>query len=434
MKIICLSTLDKFSRFYLDIDATLKANFHGESKVRIYSLYLSGFLYPFIRFKFSSWISFKAWRIARKNKNKYRAIVKTQEEYKGLPFNDFIEFHIALDDAISIESLQLQVLAYIDIFHNIYTKFQPDCIISIGDSRMGIEVGLAIAKQKNIKIYYIEQGPFNTTFLDEKGVNANLSIRRDFKDMDLKADTELSTYSLDNKTVKYNRSPLYRGLDMAIKALFEKTSIYPPDLIKTDVNSYISKRKIKNQDNLSKLNKQIYLLILQIPLDVNMICHSPIFNSHLDIITYVYNNLPSGVELVIREHPLYINKYEAAMYNFITEHNIFKDNDTSLDLAIGNAKVVIVNNSTVGIEAILKYKTVVVLGNAFYDDDKICLKLKQLDELKTILNTALNHVPNKNYIDNFKTLLFNKVLLKGTLSDKHLTSSKSIANYILEKH
>jgi capsular polysaccharide export protein len=434
MKIICFSTLDKFSRFYLDIERIIKANFQGDTKVRIYSLYLSGFLYPFIRFKFSSWIAYKAWRIARKNKNKYRSIITSQKEYKGLTYNDFIKFHVALDKTISTESLQLQVLAYIDILSDIYTKFLPDYIISIGDSRMCIEIGLALAKQKNIKIYYIEQGPFNTTFFDEKGVNANLSIREDYKGIDIKAETLPSTNKLNNKTKKYNRSPFYRGLDIVIKELFEKTSIYPPDLIKTDVNSYKSKRRLKKQDNISKANKQIYLLILQIPLDVNMICHSPLFKSHLEIITSVYNNLPSDVELIIREHPLYINKYEASVYDFIAENNISIDNATNIDLAIDKAKVIIVNNSTVGIEAILRYKTVVILGNAFYDDDKIALKLKQRHELKTVLEKALNYSPNKNYIDNFKVLLFYKVLLAGTVSDKHLTSSKSIANYILEKH
>ncbi|WP_439151668.1 capsular polysaccharide export protein, LipB/KpsS family [Winogradskyella sp.] len=434
MKIICFSTFDKFSRFYLDIERNLKTKYTGHIIVKIYSLYFSGFLYTFLRFKFSSWISLKAWRLARKNKNHYKEIIETQDQYKGLYFNNLTKFHVALDDRISTEALQLQALAYIDVFDTIYSKFQPDYIISIGDSRMCIEIGIALAKLKNITVFYIEQGPFNTTFFDNKGVNANISIREDFKTLDLKEDANFSSIAVINKTKKYNRSPLYRGLDMIIKSLFEKTRFYPPDLKFTDINSYTSKRWIINKEHSSTLHKPIYLLILQVPLDVNMICHSPFFKTHLDIVKSVYKNLPEGIDLVIREHPLYIKKYESELYDFVSKNNILIDNLTNLDESLKTAKVVIVNNSTVGIEALLNYKTVVVLGNAFYDDKKIVLKLKSKDELKVVLESALKYQPNKINIDNFKALLFNKVLLDGTISDKNLKSSRAIADYIIEDH
>jgi capsular polysaccharide export protein len=435
MKILCLSTLDKFSRFYLDIEHELSTKSKSKVNLKVFSIYLSGYLYPLLRFKFSCWISVKAWFRVKRKKEFYKTIVKQTAPYKGISFNDNIKFHTGLNKNISILSLQSQALAYIDIFESIFNTDQPDALICIGDSRLCIEIAMAVAKQKNVKIYFIEQGPFNTTFFDTSGVNANLSVRNYTNLMDdIKTDSNIDTTS-KSKSIKYNRSPFYRGLDMLFMYLFEHTSLYPPDLKFTDLNSFrFNKNKGKKIKNLKRPNQSVFLLVLQVPLDVNMIYHSPIFKSHTEIIKSVYANLPSNTTLIVREHPLYINKYENSMYEFVKENEILIDNYSSLHEAMNLADVVIVNNSTVGIEALLNYKTTVVLGNAFYDHSEICLKLKTKNELGSLLKNALNYSPNRNAINNFKHLLFNNVLLEGSISEKDLISSKQIVNYLLAKN
>ncbi|MDP5081570.1 MAG: hypothetical protein NWP87_02860 [Winogradskyella sp.] len=435
MKILCLSTLDKFSRFYLDIERQLCIHNKTNISLKIYSIYLSGFLYTFIRFKFSCWISVKAWLLVRRKKAYYKKLIKETTQYKGVLYNDCIQFHIGLNKNISSTSLQLQALAYLDIFDHIFTKEQPDFLISIGDSRLCIEIAVALAKKKNIQIYYIEQGPFNTTFFDSEGVNANLSMRNR---TDFNSNTKsnfTSDFNLNSKSIKYKRSPIYRGLDILLMSLFERCRVYPPDLRFTDLNSSgFHKSKPRKSIAIKKSHHPIMLLILQVPLDVNMIYHSPIFKSHTEIIKNIYANLPIKTKLLVREHPLYINKYERSLYDFVKANDISIDNNTSLKTALKKANVVIVNNSTVGIEAILNYKTTVVLGNAFYDCAPICLKLKTIDELGILLEKALSYSPNKEAINHFKNLLFTKVLLEGNIADKHLKSSKHIANHLLAYH
>ncbi|MDN3492596.1 capsular polysaccharide export protein, LipB/KpsS family [Winogradskyella bathintestinalis] len=430
MKVICLSTLDKFSRFYLDIERQLKANHTTNISLKIFSLYFSGFLYPLLRFRHSSWISAKAWVLAHFKKTFYLSIINSKNEYKNLKYNDYYRFHSALNRKISKQSLQLQTLAYIDIFDAIFTKDQPDYIISIGDSRLCMEVGIALAKTKNIKIYYIEQGPFNTTFFDDKGVNANISLREKTKITLSNTDARNSlNINQESKTYKYNRSLIYRGLDMALMTLFENTAIYPPDLKYSDLNSY---RKNRSYSETKHSDDEPYaLLILQVPLDVNMVYHSPHFETHTEILESVYANLPKKLKLVVREHPLFINKYEDTLYNYINENKILIDNTSSLNSAMESARMIIVNNSTVGIEAIFKYKTVVVLGNAFYDNDYVCLKLKNKAALSSLLEEAMDYNPNKINIDSFKYEMYNSVLLQGGISDNSLQSSKSIANQLL---
>jgi capsular polysaccharide export protein len=427
MKVICLSTLDKFSRFYLDIERELKAKSKTDISLKVFSLYLSGFLYTLIRLKYSSWISVKAWVLAQRKKKLYSEIINSQNTYKSIKFNDYYVFHKALSKKTSIKYLQLQTLAYIDIFDAIFSKEQPDYLISIGDSRLCIEIAIALAKSKEIKVFYIEQGPFNTTFFDNEGVNANISIRTK-ENLVNHTNTDVATKS-ERSTKKYNRSPIYRGLDIVLMSLFENTFIYPPDLKYSDLNSYRSKRSYSKLDHIKK--EQRALLILQVPLDVNMIYHSPNYKSHTEIIESVYTNLPKSLKLVVREHPLYVNKYEAPLYEFISKNNILIDNSTPLNAALDLAKIVIVNNSTVGIEAIFNNKTVVVLGNAFYDNKDICLKLEEKKELSNILEKAIDYIPNKSKIDTFKNELHSTVLLKGAITDKSLVSSKTIANHLL---
>jgi capsular polysaccharide export protein len=429
MTIICIGYYDKFSRFFLDIKRHLNIKTDSKINFKIYSIHLSGFLYTFLRFSFSCWLPFKAWLLARRKRKVYSQIIIENKSYKGIDWNDYINFHVALSKAKSEHKIALQALAYIDIFNTIFNKEQPNYLLTIGDSRLCVEIAVAVARQKSIIIYYLEQGPFNTTFFSDTGVNANLKFHN-ASSVKYTDETPL-TEKLKSKT--YQRSPLYRGLDIFIKTLFESSNLYPPDLAGTDINSYRFKPSTKSS-SYDYDGDKVALLIFQIPLDVNMIYHSPRFESHLEILKSVHSNLPDGIKLVIREHPLFINKYDNEIYEYISKHNIQIDNVTRLSKALELSKIVIVNNSTVGIEAIFNYKTVVVLGNAFYDENSICLKLENKDQLAQILKNALDFEPNKVAIDNFKNLLFNTVLLHGGIKDKKLSSSKQIANHLLAHH
>ncbi len=428
MKVISFSTFDKYSRFYLDIEKQLKANRPSETvNFKMYSIYFSGFLYALLRLKHSNWIPVTSWFNALKNRQKYLNLLSSTETYKGLRFKDFCKFHVALNKSTSQQDLQLQALAYIDLIDRIFNTEQPDYLICLGDSRMSIEIAIALAQLKQIKVYYIEQGPFNTTFFDHKGVNANISFREQALNLE-NIKTPKNTEA-QQASKKYRRSPIYRALDMALMYSLQKTKIYPPDVKYTDLNSYRAKRK--NPDTTLHTEKPMVLLILQVPLDVNMIYHSPHFKSHTEIVSSVYAALPKNTDLVIREHPLFVGKYEASLYQLVKDHHIRIDNLSPLKSSIESSKFVVVNNSTVGLEAIFYGQTVVVLGNAFYDNSEVCLKLKEKTALVELLEKAMNHKPDPLKIDTFKTALYNSVLLQGGITDQHLKSTKTIAQHLL---
>ena len=424
MKIICVGYFDKNSRFFLDIKRHL-----NNTTIRIYSVYFSGFLYTLFRFKFSCWLPLKAWVLVQRKKKYYKQIINNSITYKNIEYDNYLNFHLIIDKTIPKKHLQLQALAYIDIFEKILNDYTPNVLLTIGDSRLCFEIAVAVAKIKNIKIFYLEQGPYNTTFFDEKGVNKNLSARLNFR-FNKNSTTSLKLFQSNQKTIKYKRALIYRGLDFLLKLVFESSYIYPPDIKKTDIYSY--KRKINSikTNNLKSTNQ--LLLILQVPIDVNMIYHSPYFKTHYEMITYVSENVPKDYHLVIREHPLYINKYEQKLYDIIKKNKFIIENTIPLADAMDKSSCVLVINSTVGIEAIIRNKPVIVLGDAFYDNQFVCYKYDKSVPLNDLIINAISKKVDIDCIKQFQNHLFNTVLIEGAIDEKILRAPKIIAKKIIQ--
>lgn len=432
MKIICIGTLDKFSRFFLKLRKEL--NSYNKTELYVHSTNASGFLYTLLRLKYSSWISVKSWILALRKRKQYLEIIKSEANYKSINFEQLIKYHLNLNKSISKKNLLLQCLAYIDLFESSISKISPDLIILIGDSRLSNETCMKVAQKHKIKTYFVEQGPFNTTVFDEKGVNANASIRH------YKTDTSISLEEISEikkilnqpKPQKYRRSPFYRGIDLCLDFFLNRFYIYPPDLKNTDTYPSFSNTSITTEKTWAE-NKTAnkFLLILQIPMDVNMVYHSPYFKSHFEIVTKVHKSLPDNSELIIREHPLYKNKYENTLYKYCETEKINFDYSKNLKLSLEKANVIIVNNSTVGIEAISLRKTVVALGNSYYDDSDICLKYSPKIDLKTLLQKALDHRIDNKKVNNFLNEFLLKYLVQGFITDKELIAAKEISKKLI---
>ena len=97
---------------------------------------------------------------------------------------------------------------------------------------------------------------------------------------------------------------------------------------------------------------------------------------------------------------------------------------------IQTADVIIVNNSTAGIEVLSSYKPLVVLGNAYYKSDAICLGLSQKNEIKNLLSEALKYEVNHNEVDSFLEFLFNTYLISGSSDENPCVAAKSIAEIL----
>lgn len=432
MKIVAIGFYDDSARFFLSIKQKIKVD--NKIKFKFLSLYFSGFLYWILRDNDTSFFSLKAWLNVFFNRKKYNKIIDSSDVYQRINLSDIIKYNYLLDNK-NEKLLKLQAISYIDLIAELLIKEQPDVIIHDGDvSRMAIEIISIKAKELNIKCFYFEQGPFNTTIFDHIGVNANASIRNDnINDIDYSENinSKINSFINRKKEKKFKRNPVYRGSDYIIQFLFSKTKLVPIDIImeaktKINQNAYSLLSKYSSAVNTEK---NVFLLILQVPFDVNMLYHSPFYSDHYSIVKDIFNKLPQDSILKVREHPLYKNKYETSLYEYMLNNNIFLD-DTELYTSIKNANVVIVNNSTVGIESIFMNKPTIVLGNAYYDRDDICLKLKDRSELNDLLLKSLLHTTNKVKIISFMNYFLFTFLIKGHFRDKELKMQDVIINKI----
>ena len=421
--VIAVGFYDDFARFYLELKKELvKLNY----KFIYFSIYPSGFIYFLTRFNKCSLISLKARTRSLIYHFKYRNQLKIDSDYYlGVNLNEVIHYHLNLKIGTE-SSLKILAMSYVDLIGSIFLKTQPDILYLSGDTRLSIEVFSRIARRYKTRVYYFEQGPFGTTIIDERGVNANASIRNyEFPTTNIdnvKQSVFVKQFLNRSRSKKYNRSPIYRSSDYIFQYLLDKFLFLPMD-IKMTKEVRVSKTLYDSVEK--KFYHNCFLLILQVPYDANMLHHSPLYKNHFSIVKDLFKNLPSDYKLVVREHPLFKGKYEKELYQFLVENKISLDQN-DLQFSINHARAIVVNNSTVGIEAIAQLKTVVVLGNAYYDREDICLKLKKSSDLKNLLLSAVKYKVPEDNIYRFLYYLFKNYLYVGHFRDKELVAPKEI--------
>ena len=359
-----------------------------------YSVFLSGTLYLLLKFKLS--LNFF------KNYDK--------DILLPLSFDDIISYE-KCQNKYNNEELIENCKNYIYFFNYIIKKKQIKYVYLSGDSRLIVKCAEYAAFQNKCKIRYFEQGPFGTTILDHKGVNKNCSFRNSvFKE-------DLSQISIPRKD-KISWNKYFRVFDYILYNLFN----YKHSHIYNDIASFSSSTRFLEKN---KISKNYFLLVLQVPEDANMILNSPNFSNHFDIVKWTYTNMPKNYQLVVREHPNYINLYEKKLYKFVEKNDRIIFDYKSLNRSIKFASVVIVNNSTVGIEALLQNKKLVILGDSYYDNLETVFKLKDIND-SDILNNAVKSNMNEKINISFINHLLKNELIGFHFRDKHYNLNDKI--------
>lgn len=386
--------------------------------------------------------------IKRIKKDNY--INKNLKIYKGYNLEDYIYFHrmIQKDTNSNIAKLKEVAKQYIDFFEVLFESYNINKVLVWGEGRLITDIPVEMGKRNLIDIFYYEQGPYSTIMFDKVGINYNSS----FKNMGLQDVDESSVEEKVKKFIKRKKEPqyykikkgryLYKVLDfiwMAPPKFFSKflpldtqTHEAFKDKIFEGLNRVFGKPKKKG--NLFDISGNNIFLALQVPWDAQMILHSPNFNSISEMVKEVYQSLPEGFNLIIKEHPLYIGKYEKEIYSFINEHdNIYIVNDIDLNTLFNNVELVIVNNSTLGIEALANYKKVITLGNAFYNKKGIVWHYNKSEgKLKNVINNALKSSVDKELINKFLYNLFYNYLIDDHHKNHLYKNGKYVAECILK--
>lgn len=428
MNIVGIGFYDDFARFF---NALKKEACKRKATFYYVTIFSSGFLYGLAKLSVFTWLTPSVWCKYIVNKKKYLQSARANF-YKNIDLAKVAKYHVT-SDPIHENYYRMVSCAYIDFAYSYLIRKKADVLIVSGDSRMQCVAFIEVAKKLDIKIYYFEQGAFDTTFVDTVGVNANSIVRQiAYFPVDKYVDhKDVLTLTINkNKNKKFKRLRFFRGIDKIINIFLiyffsrsEITERFPKP------NQSVQKNTLAKKPE----DKPLVLFAAQVPHDVNMITHSPVFVNHYNIIKFLNENVPDIYQIVVREHPLYKGRYEKEFYNYIYEQErIILDNTTPLHSIINSASLVAVNNSTVGIESLALGKRVFVTGAAYYDtfcgvwsvnnpDD--VYKLKEGDY---VLSESEHEISLKEL-----SILFTDFLYAGHFRDEDLNFTAEIMDDII---
>lgn len=235
-------------------------------------------------------------------------------------------------------------------------------------------IALEAAKIQKIKVYFFENGLLpNTIVFDEKGINYHNSVPRE-------------------------------------KAFYET---YASDVaLPTALVPRVGKDRAIFKGSKEALPNEYIFVPFQVDYDTQIISQSPwIKNMRMlfDIIEMVAEE--TGYYFVFKEHPSSGIEY-ADLHQRAQESTYLSfQNSYSTQELIEKSSAVITVNSTVGIESLLFYKKVIVLGNAFYAIDGITYRAENRESLRRILTQLDQLELDRTLVENFLKYLSHAYLI-----------------------
>ncbi len=267
--------------------------------------------------------------------------------------------------------LQLQSNAIILISYHIIREENPDFIILWNGKKFHQAIVAEVAKVLEKRVVYFENGLLpDTTQMDFQGVNFSNSVPRDRR---------------------FYENLYFDSRCQLPEKLFPRKSVY---------------RYIHTTDSLPE--KYIFVPF-QVVYDTQIIQHSPWISDMYDLY-HILEEVSQKLKIffVIKQHP----SDRVASYDDLSAKSrfiLFSDEPTQT--LIEKAEAVVTINSTVGIEALLFHKKVIVLGEAFYSINGIVKQANDIGVFIDILSKLdLWHVETK-LIEKFLKYLYCRYLI-----------------------
>lgn len=220
-----------------------------------------------------------------------------------------------------------------------------------------------------IPTFYLERGLLpGSLVIDHSGVNNDSSIAG--TDWRIKASTKPTLAEVD-----------------ALKAYCQQLGSSGTSIVNTGQKK--NKEAVLAQLDLSP-EKPVILLPLQIESDSNIQKNSPYFKSMEELISSVTSVLDgTGAQLIVKPHPEDRSRRDR-IEALCSTSDVRCCWELSLQSLLPVTDLVVVINSTVGLEALLQNKPVVALGQSIYDRKGFTLDLDSRTNLGALIHRALN--------------------------------------------
>lgn len=282
---------------------------------------------------------------------------------------------------------------YLAVFYPLFSVIEPTVLFT-WNGMLTIPKALAVlGRHWNIPCYFMERGLLPETLsIDPQGVNYGSRIA--------------------GAQWQHN---VVEDLSDAERTLLEKEAAALHAEKKSIVNmgAELSHDALRSTYGIDPSMK-VVLLVLQIEKDSNIIFYSPHYKKMTDIIRDVSVALEKidNVFLCVKPHPEDIDRLDELSASISVRGTIISD--VSLYSLLEVSDVVICVNSTVGLEALLQRKQVIVLGNAIYSHKGFTHDLDRPDQLAPLIRKALRCAACSEF-DVEALYLFCKYLKKHTL-------------------
>lgn len=362
-------------------------------------------------------------KISKDNLNEYKKYTEDELFDMSLFSNKFNELNNWKVNADYINNL---VVIFLEYLHEKNKQSKIDTIVMWNNTMLFDRIAWHFCMKNNINYVMFEQGYFRpfTLTIDNKGVNYENSLPRDrkfYEDIVVDYDRlhqylSKSEYLSKDDLININRDSKFKKLLFII--MDKLKAKFSSDFIDCTYNNESINEKIvrivKKKNNINTHQEELpesYIFVpFQVHDDSQIILNSPNIRSMEELVEVVdkaskelYELGRRDIYFVFKEHPVDLNRID---YSGLKEK--YKNNKQLVFLSSGNTNELINNsmavitvNSTVGIEALMKSKKVITLGNAFYNIEGIVEHCDELENLSKSIIKTLDNDFNQELVDKF---------------------------------
>jgi capsular polysaccharide export protein len=187
--------------------------------------------------------------------------------------------------------------------------------------------------------------------------------------------------------------------------------------------------KVKRASKLSRLPDSFIFIPFQVPSDSQILNFSPWVKNmvHFHQIISETSKILPALNFVIKEHPSFKKSIQAQVES---RPNVFFANSHKTKELIDKCDAVLTVNSSVGVEALLSSKKVILLGNANYDIDGLVQRAKNQTELTKVISNLSTWSFDEGLRCSFLKYLYNRHLIKASFIDFQQSSIEDIVKKI----
>jgi len=277
------------------------------------------------------------------------------------------------------------------VLSDLIRKYGITDLLTFGDCRPQLRHATVIAKAEGVRCHVFEEGYLRPDWItmEENGVNGNSAMSKDPRwyiesAHALPRDNTVKLKQDSMRMLMYHSS-VYHAAKFLAQPLFPYFRNHRPYSEREHVQRWVLKvLRMKNQarrdqafqKNFISSGRQFFLFCLQLGSDYQIRRHSPFENMNTairNVLTSFARNLPDGIGLLVKSHPLEIWPSELEQFTLGLaeelgiEDRVWFTHGGNLRAYIDASRGMIAVNSTAGMESLGLKRPTIALGKAIYD-------------------------------------------------------------------